>query len=83
MEKEVGTFKYFDITASKYPTEIIKSLYTTSDSLLSIIPLKKSRSEGMMLGEKEWVTGLIVFLLEKLCIKKSSITKDGKLEGNL
>ena len=51
--KEVGTFKYYDITTSKHPT-IIKEFSATSDTAkVRFYTLKgKLRSEGLMVGRK-------------------------------
>lgn len=80
--KEVGTFKYFDITTSKYPT-IIKVFSSTSDSAsVKYYTLKgKLRSEGMMLGRKRVGNWTYYFPNGKLFSEE--FYKDGKLEGNL
>jgi len=80
--KEVGTFKYYDITTSKYPT-IIKEFLPNSDSAkVKFYTLKgKLRSEGMMLGRKRVGKWMYYFPTGEIFSEEFYV--DGNLEGEL
>lgn len=80
--KEVGTFKYYDITTSKYPT-IIKEFSAKSDSaFVQFFTLKgKLRSKGYMVGRKRVGKWMYYFSSGKTFSEESYV--DGKLEGTL
>ncbi len=80
--KEVGTFKYYDISTSKHPT-IIKEFSATSDSArVQYYTLKgKLRSEGMMLGRKR--VGKWIYYFSNGKLFSEEFYKNGNLEGDL
>ena len=80
--KEVGVFKYYDITTSKHPT-IIKEFSPTSDSAkVSYYNLDgKLRTKGIMVKKNR--IGRWVYYFPNGAIFSEEFYKDGKLEGEL
>lgn len=80
--KEVGTFRYYDITTSKHPT-IIKEFSANSDSAkVRFFTLKgKLRSEGMMVGRNR--VGKWMYYFPNGKIFSEEYYTDGKLDGDL
>lgn len=80
--KEVGTFKYYDISTSKYPT-IIKEFSANSDSaFVKFYTLKgKLRSKGYMVGKKRVGKWMYYFSNGKDFSEEFYV--DGKLEGDV
>lgn len=80
--KEVGTFKYYDITTSKHPT-IIKEFSATSDSAkVRFFNLDgKLRSKGTMVKRKRVGKWMYYFPTGKTFSEEFYV--DGKLEGDL
>lgn len=80
--KEVGTFKYYDITTSKQPT-IIKEFSKTSDSaFVRYYTLKgKLRTKGSMIGRNRVGKWIYYFPKGKLFSEENYV--NGKLEGEL
>ena len=80
--KEVGTFKYYDITTSKHPT-IIKVFSPDSDSAkVKFYTLKgKLRSEGTMVGRER--VGKWTYYFANGATFSEEFYKDGKLTGDL
>ncbi len=80
--KEVGTFKYYDISTSKHPT-IIKEFSANSDSaFVKFYTLKgKLRSKGYMVGKKRVGKWMYYFSNGKTFSEEAYL--DGKLEGDL
>ena len=80
--KEVGTFKYYDISTSKYPT-IIKEYLPKSDSAkVKFFTLRgKSRSEGMMVERNRVGKWRYYFTTGE--IFSEEFYHDGNLEGEL
>ena len=80
--KEVGTFRYYDITTSKHPT-IIKEFSSTSDSAsVQFFDLNgKLTSKGMMVGRKRVGKWMYFFADGKLFSEE--YYEDGELDGDL
>ncbi|MEQ6122821.1 toxin-antitoxin system YwqK family antitoxin [Pseudotenacibaculum sp. MALMAid0570] len=80
--KEVGTFKYYDISTSKHPT-IIKEFSAASDSAyVKFYTLKgKLRSKGYMIGKKR--VGKWDYYFSNGKIFSEEFYVDGKLEGEV
>ena len=80
--KEVGVFKYYDITTSKHPT-IIKEFSSTSDSAkVSYYNLDgKLRTKGIMVKKNR--IGRWIYYFPNGAIFSEEFYKDGKLEGEL
>jgi antitoxin component YwqK of YwqJK toxin-antitoxin module len=80
--KEVGVFKYYDITTSKHPT-IIKEFLPTSDSAkVSYYNLDgKLRTKGAMVGKNR--VGKWVYFFPNGALFSEELYIDGKLEGEL
>ncbi|TVZ55131.1 antitoxin component YwqK of YwqJK toxin-antitoxin module [Lutibacter sp. Hel_I_33_5] len=80
--KEVGVFKYYDITTTSHPT-IIKKFSTTSDSAsVKHYTLKgKLRSKGMMIGRNRVGKWIYYFSNGKLFSEENYV--EGKLEGDV
>jgi antitoxin component YwqK of YwqJK toxin-antitoxin module len=80
--KEVGTFRYYDITTSKHPI-IIKEFSPTSDSAsVRFFNLDgKLRSKGTMVGRKRVGKWIYYFPDGKLFSEEFYV--DGNLEGDL
>ncbi|MBL4606164.1 MAG: toxin-antitoxin system YwqK family antitoxin [Flavobacteriaceae bacterium] len=80
--KEVGTFRYYDITTSKFPT-IIKEFSATSDSaFVRYFTLNgKLRTKGTMVGKKR--VGKWIYYFPKGKLFPEEFYVDGKLEGEL
>ena len=80
--KEVGTFRYYDITTSKHPT-IIKEFSATSDSAyVRYFTLRgKLRTKGSMIGRKR--VGKWIYYFPKGKLFSEEFYVDGKLEGEL
>ena len=80
--KEVGTFKYYDIRTSKYPT-LIKEYSAVSDSAsVRYFTLKgKLRTKGMMIGKKRVGKWMYYFSGGETFSEEFYV--DGKLEGDL
>jgi len=80
--KEVGTFKYYDITTSRHPT-IIKEFSSTSDSAsVRYFNLDgKLRTKGTMVGKKRVGKWIYYFPNGKTFSEETYV--EGKLEGEL
>ena len=80
--KEVGVFKFYDITDSRNPTAI-KSFSVTSDSVaVSFYSLKGSlKSKGFFIGKKRVGLWKYFFANGKMMSKEFYV--EGKLEGEL
>ncbi len=80
--KEVGTFKYYDITTSKHPT-IIKEYSPKSDSAkVRYFNLDgKLRTKGNMVGRNR--VGKWIYYFPNGKLFSEEIYVDGKLEGQL
>lgn len=80
--KEIGTFKYYDIRSSKFPT-IIKEFYPNSDSAsVKYYTLRgKLRTKGMMVGKKRVGQWIYYFPNGKLFSEEFYV--NGKQEGDL
>ena len=80
--KEVGTFKYYDITTSKHPT-IIKDFSTNSDSAkVRYYNLNgKLRTFGSMFGRKR--VGKWTYYFPNGNLFSEEFYENGKLEGEL
>ncbi|WP_439131218.1 toxin-antitoxin system YwqK family antitoxin [Polaribacter sp.] len=80
--KEIGVFKFYDITDSKYPT-IIKKFSATSDSVdvsfYSVNGVLKSK--GFFVDKKR--VGAWEYYFSDGKIMSKEFYKDGKLEGEL
>ena len=81
--KEVGTFRYYDITTSKHPV-IIKEFSATSDSAyVRFFSLKaKLSSKGYMIGKKR-VGKWIYYFPNTGKTFSEEFYVDGKLEGDV
>lgn len=80
--KEVGTFRYYDITTSRHPT-IIKEFFPASDSAsVRYFNLDgKLRTKGTMIGRKRVGKWIYYFPNGKTFSEETYV--DGKLEGEL
>lgn len=80
--KEVGTFRYYDISTSKHPT-IIKKFSATSDTaFVRYFTLRgKLRTKGNMVGKKR--VGKWTYYFPKGKLFSEEFYVDGKLEGEL
>lgn len=80
--KEVGTFKYYDISTSKHPT-IIKEFSANSDSAsVKYYTLRgKLRSKGVMVGKNR--VGKWIYYFSNGALFSEEFYKNGKLEGVL
>ncbi len=80
--KEVGIFKFYDITTSEYPV-ILKTFFETNDSVfVQFFTLKgKLQSEGILDGKKR--TGAWQYYFPNGELMSEENYKDGKLEGEL
>ncbi len=80
--KEVGVFKYYDITISKFPV-IIKEFSSTSDSAsVKYFTLEgKLRSKGMMVGKQR--VGKWLYYFTDGAIFSEEYYENGLLEGDL
>jgi antitoxin component YwqK of YwqJK toxin-antitoxin module len=78
--KEVGVFKFYDITTSKYPV-IIKTFFENSDSLyVQFFTLKgKIETEGVLKGRNR--IGSWKYFYPDGTIMSEENYKDGKLDG--
>ncbi|PQJ73273.1 toxin-antitoxin system YwqK family antitoxin [Polaribacter butkevichii] len=80
--KEVGVFKFYDITSSKHPV-IIKTFYENSDSLyVQFFTLKGTiETEGVLVGKKR--VGNWKYFYSDGTIMSEENYKEGKLDGAL
>lgn len=80
--KEIGTFKFYDITTSKFPV-VIKKYSSSSDTAhVRFFTLKgKLKTTGQMIGKKRVGKWMYYFLNGKTFSEE--YYKDGKLEGTL
>ncbi|WP_158837951.1 toxin-antitoxin system YwqK family antitoxin [Polaribacter sp. L3A8] len=80
--KEVGVFKFYDITSSKHPV-IIKTFFENSDSLyVQFFTLKGTiETEGVLVGKKR--VGNWKYFYSDGTIMSEENYKDGKLDGAL
>ncbi len=80
--KEVGTFKYYEITTSKYPS-IIKEFSVTSDSAKVSYFNKDGtlRTIGTMIGKSR--VGKWIYYFPNGNLFSEEIYENGKLEGDL
>ena len=80
--KEVGVFKYYDITTSKHPTIIKEFSKKTDSAKVSYFNLDgKLRTKGVMIGKKRVGKWIYFFPNQKLFSEEYYV--DGKLEGKL
>ena len=80
--KEVGVFKYYDITSSKHPTIIKEFSKKTDSAKVSYFNLDgKLRTKGVMIGKKRVGKWIYFFPNQKLFSEEYYV--DGKLEGKL
>ena len=80
--KEVGTFKFYDITSSKFPIAI-KNYFETNDSVFVQFYTVKGRlqSEGLMLHRKREGNWLYYFANGKILSEENY--KNGQLDGEV
>ena len=80
--KEVGVFKYYDITSSKHPTIIKEFSKKTDSSKVSYFNLDgKLRTKGVMIGKKR--VGKWIYFFPNQNFFSEEYYVDGKLEGKL
>ncbi len=80
--KEVGTFKYYDITTSKHPTIIKKFSADSNSADVTYYTLDgKLRTKGKMVGKNRVGKWIYYFTNGKLFSEEFYV--DGKLEGDL
>ncbi|WP_275316090.1 toxin-antitoxin system YwqK family antitoxin [Tenacibaculum bernardetii] len=78
--KEIGVFKFYNITSSTIPT-IIKTFVNDTADVKFYNQLGKLKSEGKMIGKKR--IGKWVYYFSNGKIFSEEEYKDGKLDGNL